>query len=97
MSLTWEPITDKSYFKSVKLVNIKSIKVLAKRFNKLNKKSVTLPYNVSMRLSKDQCPSETDQLRDEYKAMQSDYRSIVGTCIWLQSTTRPDIMSILLI
>ena len=97
LSLTWEPIADKSYFKSVKLVNIKSVKVLAKRFNKLNKKSVTLPYNVSMRLSKDQCPSETDQLRDEYKAMQTDYRAIVGTCIWLQSTTRPDIMSILLI
>jgi len=29
--------------------------------------------------------------------MQSDYRTIVGTCIWLQSTTRPDIMPILLI
>jgi len=29
--------------------------------------------------------------------MQSDYRTIVGTCTWLQSTTRPDIMPILLI
>jgi hypothetical protein len=50
-----------------------------------------------MRLSKDQCPKETDSSRDEYKQMQTDYRTIVGTCIWLQGTTRPDIMSILLI
>jgi hypothetical protein len=97
LSLTWEPISDKSYFKSVKLVNIKSVKVLEKRFNQLKKRPVTLPYNVSMHLSKDQCPNETDRLRDEYRKMQNDYRTIVGTCIWLQGTTRPDIMSILLI
>jgi hypothetical protein len=97
LSLTWEPIADKSYFKSVKLVNIKSVKVLEKRFNQLKKRPVTLPSNVSMRLTKEQCPSETDRLIDEYKQMQTDYRTIVGTCIWLQSTTRPDIMPILLI
>ena len=80
-----------------KLVNIKSVKVLEQRFNRLKRKSFTLPFNVSMRLSKDQCLNETDCLRDEYKQMQTDYRTIVGSCNWLQSTTRPYIMSILLI
>ena len=86
-SLTWESISDKSYFKSVKLVNIKSVKVLEKRFNQLKKRPVTLPYNVSMHLSKDQFPNETDRLRDEYRTMQKTIE-IVRTCIWLQSTTR---------
>ena len=80
-----------------KLVNIKSVKVLEQRFNRLKRKSFTLPFNVSMRLSKDQSLNETDCLRDEYKQMQTDYRTIVGSCNWLQSTTRPYIMSILLI
>jgi hypothetical protein len=97
LSLTWEPIPGKLYYKSVKLVNIKSVKVLDKRFNQLKKRPVTLPFNISMHLSKDQCPNEVDRLRDEYKLMQSDYRTIVGTCIWLQGTTRPDIMPILLV
>ena len=37
LSLTWESISDKSYFKSVRLVNIKSVKVLEKRFNQVMK------------------------------------------------------------
>lgn len=37
LSLTWDSISDKSYFKSVRLVNIKSVKVLEKRFNQLMK------------------------------------------------------------
>jgi hypothetical protein len=35
LSLTWESISDKSYFKSVRLVNIKSVKILEKRFDQL--------------------------------------------------------------
>ena len=71
-----------------KLVNIKSVEVLEQRFNQLKKKPFTLHLNASMRLSKDQCPNQTDCLRDEYKQMQTDYRTIVGSCNWLQSTTR---------
>ena len=97
LSLTWEPVVDELYFSSVSLVNYKSVKILAEKFNILLKKAVTLPFNPSSRLSKEQCPSDTDRLKPEVARMQSDYRTIMGTCIWLQSTTRPDIMPILLI
>ena len=97
LALAWETIPDKLCYKSVKLANIKSVKLLEHKFNLFNKKAVTLPYNISMRLSKDQCPSTEDRLKPEVVRMQTDYRVIVGTCIWLQSTTRPDIMPILII
>jgi hypothetical protein len=50
LSLTWEPILDNLYIKSVKIVNIKSFKVLEKIFNVLRKKSVTLLLIFVMRI-----------------------------------------------
>jgi hypothetical protein len=97
LSLRWEAMEGFLYFKSVKLVNIKSVKILIKRFDLENTKPVSLPFNSAARLSKDQQPIGEQLNCSDLKIMQSNYRTIVGTLIWLQGTTRIDIMPILLI
>ena len=97
LSIKWETIPCSLYHKSVKIVNYKSVKTLVKRFDLENAKSVVLPFNASLKLTKDQCPTGIQLTDPHLLAMQSRYRCIVGTCIWLMTTTRPDIMQIVLI
>ena len=97
LSIKWKTILNKPYYESVKIVNYKSVKTLVKRFDLENAKSAALPFNASLKLTKDQCPTGAQLTDPHLLAMQSKYRSIVGTCIWLMTTTRPDIMQIVLI
>jgi hypothetical protein len=97
LGVTWEPIPGELFYKSVKIVNYKSVTALVTRFDLVNAKSKVLPFNASLKLSKDQCPNGEQLSNPEIKKMQSDYRTIVGTAIWLMTTTRPDIMQIVLI
>jgi histone deacetylase 1/2 len=97
LAVTWEPIPDKPYFRNVHIVNAKSVNVLAEKLELVGAKSVKLPYNLANKLSKSQGPTDTQLLCPEVKLMQSDYRSLVGTFIWLTVTTRVDIISIVLI
>jgi hypothetical protein len=97
LALTWEPIPDQVYYKSVHIINAKSVNVLTEKFELVGAKSVKLPYNLANKLSKAQGPTDTQLLCPEVKHMQSDYRTLVGTFIWLSVTTRVDIISIVLI
>jgi hypothetical protein len=97
LSLEWTPIEGELYYKSVKITNQKSINVLVDYFELNSAKPVSLPYNISSVLSKSQCPTEAQQSDPTVQKMQADYRMAVGTFIWLQVTTRIDILSILLV
>jgi hypothetical protein len=97
LSLEWTPIEGELYYKSVKITNQKSINVLVDYFELNSAKPVSLPYNISSVLSKSQCPTEAQQSDPAVQKMQADYRMAVGTFIWLQVTTRIDILSILLV
>jgi hypothetical protein len=97
LSIKWEPIPEQAYFNSVKIMNIKSVNVIADRFDLLGARAVKLPYNLSNSLSKSQAPSGQQLLCPLLKQMQSEYRTLVGTFIWLQVTTRVDITQTALI
>jgi hypothetical protein len=97
LKLEWTPIEGELYFSAVKITNTKSVTVLVNYFDLNNTKSVTIPYNVSATLSKSQCPSASQREDSGVIQMQNDYRMAVGTFIWLQCTTRPDIMPIVLV
>ena len=97
LALTWVSIPGQIYYESVHIVNAKSVNVLAEKFELVGAKPVKLPYNLANKLSKSQGPTESQLLCPEVKLMQRDYRTLVGTFIWLSITTRVDIISIVLI
>jgi hypothetical protein len=97
LSLKWTPIPGELFYSSVKLINYKSITALVDYFDLTSAKPVDLPYNSYAELSRSQCPTELQKSDPTLQKMQSDYRMAVGTFIWLQVTTRVDILSILLI
>jgi hypothetical protein len=85
------------YYKRVHISNPKSVKVLLDKFKLNGNRVVATPYNISMHLSKDNCPNG-NQLNDtELLDMQDNYRTLVGTFIWLQTTTRIDILQTVLV
>jgi len=97
LAVTWMPIQNQIYFQSVKIVNIKSIKVLGKKFELMGSKPVKLPYNEATKLTKIQCPVGAQLECPDIKQMQTEYRTLVGTFIWLQTTTRVDITQTVLV
>jgi len=97
LKLEWTPVQGELYFSAVKITNIKSVNVLINYFDLSTAKDVFLPYNISSTLSKSQCPTTEQRADLSLLKMQSDYRTAVGAFIWLQCTTRPDIMPIVLI
>ena len=97
LCIQWEPIPNQIYFSKVNISNIKSVKVLLEKFNITSKRVVNLPYNESVTLSKDQCPTGSQLNDHELLHMQRDFRTLVGTFIWLQGTTRVDILQTVLV
>ena len=97
LSVKWEPIEGQGYFKSVHIANIKTVNILEIRFDLVGAKPTNLPYNLAATLSKLQCPSGTQLECPEVKQMQTEYRTLVGTFIWLLTTTRVDIIQTVLI
>jgi hypothetical protein len=97
LNLKWTPVAGELYFSDVKITNPKSVNVLVEYFDLTHAKSANIPYNVSAILSKSQCLSASQREDPQVRQMQSDYRMAVGTFIWLQCTTRPDIMQIVLV
>jgi hypothetical protein len=97
LGIKWEPIPQQVYFNSVKIINAKSINILAERFDLIGAKAVKLPYNLANTLSKSQGPTGTQLLCPEVKQMQTEYRTLIGTFIWLQVTTRVDIIQTVLV
>ena len=79
LSINWGTIPTQPYYKSVKIVNYKSVKILVKRFDLENAKSVALPFKVSLKLTKDQSLSVAQLTDSHLFEMKSRYRSIVGT------------------
>jgi hypothetical protein len=97
LKLEWEMMPNALYYKRVHISNPKSVKVLLDKFNLNGNRVVATPYNISMHLSKDNCPNG-NQLNDtELLDMQDNYRTLVGTFIWLQTTTRIDILQTVLV
>ena len=97
LGITWTPIPGQIYFNSVKIVNTKSILILLNYFDLHLARPVKLPFNETSTLSKSQCPNGEQMKCPDVQRMQKSYRTLVGTFIWLQTTTRVDIMSVLLI
>jgi len=97
LCIKWEPIDGQLYYKAVHISNPKSVNVLMDKFELKGSRSVQLPYNLSVKLSKGQGPTEQQLLCPEVKQMQNDYRTLVGTFIWLQVTTRVDITQTVLV
>jgi hypothetical protein len=97
LGIKWEPIPEQLYYNSVHIINAKSVNVLADRFELQGARAVKLPYNLANSLSKDQGPTGQQLLCPLVKKMQSEYRTLVGTFIWLQVTTRVDITQTVLI
>jgi hypothetical protein len=97
LKLEWEMMPNALYYKRVHISNPKSVKVLLDKFKLNGNRVVATPYNISMHLSKDNCPNG-NQLNDtELLDMQDNYRTLVGTFIWLQTTTRIDILQTVLV
>ena len=78
------------YYSWVKVSIPTAINKLVKLLDLDNAKDKLIPANPDIRLSKDDSPT-LEQLSGETREMQSIYRTIVGSCIWLQTTCRPDI------
>ena len=97
LAVKWTPIVGQSYFQAVNIANIKSINILAKRFELEGSRAVKLPYNESAKLTKLSCPVGAQLECPEVKQMQTEYRTIIGTFIWLQVTTRVDITQTVLV
>ena len=97
LGIKWEPIEGQLYYKSVHIINAKSINALADRFELNGARAVQLPYNLANKLSKDQGPTAHQLLDPAIKQMQTEYRTLVGTFIWLQVTTRVDITQTVLV
>jgi hypothetical protein len=97
LKLQWTPVQGELFFSAVKITNIKSVNVLINYFDLTAAKDIFIPYNISATLSKSQCPTADQRADSSLVKMQTDYRMAVGTFIWLQCTTRPDIMPIVLI
>jgi hypothetical protein len=97
LSVKWSPISEQNYFSSVHIANIKTVNILESRFNLEGARPTSLPYNLAAKLSKLQCPSGAQLECPELKQMQTEYRTLVGTFIWLQTTTRVDITQTVLI
>jgi hypothetical protein len=96
LHISWKSIEGAQYFESVKIKNARTINSLIKRFNIEKRKKVNLPFNQSVKLSKSQCPNSED-LNSDTKLMQNNYRILIGSFIWIYTTTRPDIAYIMLI
>ena len=97
LSVKWVPIEGQGYFQSVHIANVKTVNILENRFDLVGAKPTSLPYNIAATLSKLQCPSGAQLECPEVKQMQTEYRTLVGTFIWLQTTTRVDIIQTVLI
>jgi hypothetical protein len=97
LGIKWEPIPEQVYFNSVQIINAKSINLLADRFELVGAKPVKLPYNLANTLSKAQSPTDTQRSCPDVIKMQSEYRTLIGTFIWLQVTTRVDIIQTVLV
>ena len=97
LNVKWTPIEGELYYSAVHLVNSKTVAILLKHFDYDNAKPVSLPHNPGVILSKSQCPTATQRECPDVQKMQKEYRVLVGTYLWLQTTTRIDIMSILLV
>jgi len=97
LKLQWEAIPNQLYFKKVHISNPKSVNVLLDKFKIKGNRVVATPYNVSLPLSKEQCPKGVQLNDHELLLMQDNYRILVGTFIWLQTTTRIDILQTVLV
>ena len=54
-------------------------------------------YNAALPPSRDRCPRDVQMNNPELLQMQDDYRTLVGTFIWLQTTTRIDNLQTVLV
>ena len=97
LRLQWEAIPNQLYFKKVHISNPKSVKVLLDKFKITGSRVVATPYNAALPLSRDQCPRGVQMNNPELLQMQDNYRTLVGTFIWLQTTTRIDILQTVLV
>ena len=97
LGLTWtKDRPEDLYYNSVKLTARKHINHLLDTINYSHAKHRELPHDPGAKLSKSQCPNETEFTR-ELLDMQKRYRHIVGTYIWINGTVRVDIGWIVLI
>jgi hypothetical protein len=97
LKLQWEAIPNQLYFKKVHISNPKSVKVLLDKFKITSNRVVATPYNAALLLSKSQCPKGVQLNDHELLHMQDNYRTLVGTFIRLQTTTRIDILQTVLV
>ena len=97
LKILWETIPGELYFKSVKIMNIKSINQLLIEHDMEQCTHVALPYNDSTRLGKSQCPDDDTRADVACQTMQKEYRRLVGTLLWIYTTVRVDLAYIMLI
>jgi hypothetical protein len=64
------------------------IERILKHFNPQDVKTVSMPIDLNMKLSKDQC-SQTDKEKDHVRNVP--YCQAIGSLMWAAVTTRPDI------
>jgi hypothetical protein len=81
---------DQRYFNTVKISIPVAVRKVVKFLELEHAKIKDIPANPDIRLHKDDCPGP-DQLSPETQAMQSKFRTTAGSCIWIQTTCRPDI------
>jgi len=88
-------------FSTVSISIPKMIHSLAEKYNDLlSKRPTHIPINPGHNLSKQDCPSMeglTKAEKDGVMFMQSCYRNLVGSFIWICHTCRPDIMYVTMI
>jgi len=96
VKITWGPD-----FSNVSISIPKMINSLVEKYNEqLSTRTVHIPINPGHNLSKQDCPSMeglNSGEKDGIVYMQSCYRNLVGSFIWICHTCRPDIMYVTMI
>lgn len=77
--------------KEIRMTQKQYIENILKRFNMENCKPISTPVNVSMKLAKSMNPKTEEQRKEMEKVP---YRELVGSLMYLATSTRPDIAHI---